>query len=129
MLSQIENEGINIIINNACQTVRQSKTLNTKLLSLEFNIKLIVIEQNEQNEQNVNSQIILNDQLNTNPVVIFNTGSHQVISLNDSIEDLNKIKSELNMFNDFKDEKDNISWDKSIEDIEPGEIVEATLIN
>lgn len=121
-IEQIETNCINIIINNACQTVKQSKTLNHKIKMLESETK-IFIENNNYDENNINK--ILIEQINSD-TIIFNSKSCKIISSSEHI------KKELNVFNDFKDDElrmTGLSWDKSIEDIDPTEIVEATLIN
>lgn len=103
MLDIVDKYNVNIIINNACQTVRQSNSY----------IKRIRLLENE-----VNKQFKL---------LQYETGTNLSELTRSMIQYMPNI--EINQFNDIKDMKDIISWDQEIDKIDPGEIVEAVLIN
>lgn len=127
----LKTQNVNIFINNACQTIRATEYYYENLNKLE-----LLIENKfpnnllEYKELNNNQLIPYNNTQNelvlykcTNEIV-----SNQLITIKDEINSNNII---LNHFNDIKDLdiKDKSSWMQNLEDIDPGEILESTLIN
>lgn len=103
MIVYLKTHNISIIINNACQTIKASPIYYEKLTCVEESIKCLTYEGNISTEANI-------------------TG--------DELIQIGKV-IEFNNFDDVLDIpiKDQSSWVKHIGDIDPGEIMEATVIN
>lgn len=102
---------INGIINNACQTIRQSKQYYQTVGEIETNLKENIIHNNLQIKMYKSNRCILKD-------TVYN---QLVLNMN-----LNSIKT---VFRDIRDNLKESSWDQKIDEISHEEIVEATLIN
>ena len=133
----LKTQNINILINNACQTIRPSKYYYHQLNQLE-NILFDIIGNNLlEYQSNDNILINYNETLNTliSSNILFFKAFHcgeienkLLISINNKIK-LNKIK--LNHFDNIQDIdiKKESSWNKNIDEINPGEILESFIIN
>jgi NAD(P)-dependent dehydrogenase (short-subunit alcohol dehydrogenase family) len=108
--------GINAIINNACQTIRQSNIYVKKVNLLE---KEVSREYNLLQYDQVCGHI--ESAQTTDTEAPDQLCKFQVMK--------NLMKLELNQFNDIRDVRHPISWDQEVDEIDPGEIVEAVLIN
>lgn len=106
-LDSIKSENISIFINNACQTIRASKEYYNKLISFDNNLRLTYPSEYE----------------------IVPSKDIKYIAPSELIDINNNIK--LNKFGDIQDIdiKYSSSWQANLSDIEPGEIMEVTLIN
>ena len=112
MLKIIEQYSINILINNAAQTFRHTenylKTINNLESKLESEFMLL-----SNSAENINSGIC--DMIEGKNCIIVH--SHSDISMH------------IDQFGDIKDYPQDISWNKTLDKINPGEIIEANLIN
>jgi len=119
MLNILENHTFNGIINNACQTIKASEYYYETAKKIEDGLESTMIENN-------------NDILE-NQIVIYNKKKDITILNNTIYNEQQLIKFSLNTkTNDFKDIQDipHInSWEQTIDEITPQEIVECTLIN
>lgn len=138
LINFLQSQNINILINNACQTIKPSDFYFNKMMELEKILrKNIKISDNSNNLtfENKNNLMITNldnkIMLGTNPKTIINC--IQNIELN--FEVINNIildkKIIINKFNDIQDKniKKKSSWTKNIEEIDKNEILEASIIN
>jgi NAD(P)-dependent dehydrogenase (short-subunit alcohol dehydrogenase family) len=116
MLEMLSNYNFNGIINNACQTIKNSEEYYENLKKIETNLEDNVV----QNSLGfLSNQIVLYNQ-KTN--ILSNTiYSDKIVKYTSKLE--------IGSFKDIKDKPHDNSWDKSIDNIKPEEIVEATLIN
>ena len=118
MLKLLDSYNFNGIINNACQTIKASSFYYDTIEKIESSIENDMIENNES---------ILESQL-----VSYNKTTAHVV-LNNTIYNTEITKftlnSKINAFKDLQDIPHSNSWDKTIDEISPEEIVECTLIN
>lgn len=108
MLDIVIKCDINLIINNACQTVRTS---------LDYFKKINLIEK----EASEHSMLLQYNATLSEQQLIHFEDEQQIIEFSE--------KFDLNQFNDIKDVKHSISWDQEIDQIDPSEIVEVVCIN
>ncbi|QKF94525.1 NAD(P)-binding domain superfamily protein [Fadolivirus algeromassiliense] len=130
----LKTQNINIFINNACQTIKPTDyyydTLNKLEMLIQYTIPNNLLEYHP--ELN-NNQLIPYNTINLNNKLILYKPINENIS-NEIIIVTNEIKNNnilLNQFNDIKDLniKDKSSWSQNIDDIDPAEIIESTIIN
>lgn len=143
IIDYLKDKELNAIINNACQTIRPSKTYANKVLTFEKQLYLNKICWNDVNDDNENKET---RQIENNNIVINNyfDSTYQLALTQpdynhknfgyDNNKIVNIMKNEqiyLNQFHDIKDIdiKESSSWNKKIDDIDKGEILEATIIN
>lgn len=118
MLKLLDSHNFNGIINNACQTIKASSLYYDTVEKIEAKIEGVMIE---------NNVAILETQL-----VPYNKTSAPIV-LNNTIYNTEITKftlnTKINVFKDVQDIPHSNSWDKTIDEISPEEIVECTLIN
>lgn len=116
LISFLKKKNLNIIINNACQTIRPSNNYIKKLLLLENHLSLNFLEYDNAH------RLQTSNHCSDNSIII-----HSQIDSNFLID--NKIV--LNNFHDIVDDniKQSSSWNKKIDQIDPREIFEAIIIN
>lgn len=120
LVEYLKDKDICAIINNACQTIRPSEEYKQKIIDLEKQLRLAI--NHETNEFNYSDKTDL---------IKFESNALTTISW-----DLVKVNQIINthgiIFNQFKDiavKKYDNSWHKKFEEIDEGEIMEATIIN
>ena len=142
VINYLKQQKVNIIINNACQTIRPSQTYVEKVLFfekyLEDNYGLEYDSQtaNLLARETSNGSIIINDNNTINQMAINQLipyRSNEIINYNS--QEIEKVLEEnsitFNQFHDIRDMdiKKESSWNKNIESIDPGEILEVNIIN
>lgn len=105
MIENVKYMNINFIISNACQTVKPSEQYQQNILKLEqiLNDKKLIENQVASSDCDIDLRIVKKSNF------------------------ANEIM--LNKFNDVTTDIYDTSWNKHIENIDPAEIIEATLIN
>ena len=118
MLDLLQEYNFNGIINNAFQTIKASDSYYEKVKEIETNLKENIISNNNQITNVGENQIML---YNSNQYILNNT------LYNTQMIKYNNIK--INKFKDIQDKIHDNSWNKKIDELNPEEIVECTLIN
>ncbi len=108
LLDILKEYKINGIINNACQTIKQSKDYYDTVNLIETELKANIIQNNSIQLYKSDRTILMNTIYN-NSIQLYNTGK--------------------TIFKDIKDNLKESSWTQKIEEVTQEEIVEATLIN
>jgi len=109
---------INIFINNACQTIRASGKYHEQINLLEHSIQKDV-------------QLLLPGSTHQELITYAESNNQDLILSNFPSVNLQLSNFKFNQFNDIKDDniRNESSWVKNIEQIDPGEILEAIIIN
>jgi NAD(P)-dependent dehydrogenase (short-subunit alcohol dehydrogenase family) len=114
MIKLLEKYNLNGIINNACQTIKASDYYYSTVKEIESEIKDTVIT-----DVDTHTHIVRYDD---NLTVLTNIKySNQLVKYTRD--------KQTNNFADIQDKPHDNSWDKSINEISPEEIVECTMIN
>jgi len=135
LVKYLIEQKVNIIINNACQTVRPTIKYVKQIQTLEYLLK--------SREQNLLDSIKFNNDLPLIPMIndmakynfldddcgILPYPEWSTLKLLEIERRLKDHDISFNQFYDIKDSRGNSSWHKQIEDIKPGEIVEANFVN
>ena len=131
LIGFLKTQNINIFINNACQTIRASSYYYEQLGLLEKSIDNLIQNNLIQYWSLSDNKLICPYQNNNQQLQVIQyvpTINSQLTIINEKLTSLN-IK--FNQFNDIKDKniKEQSSWQQNIQDIDPSEILEATIIN
>lgn len=119
LIKFLKGQSINILINSACQTIRPSEFYYDQL----FNLERIIASHKPMN--------LIEDISRENQLVLYKGGN---LSVNDLVALDTRITASNIVFNQFHDIRDidikeRSSWRQNLQDIDPGEIMEATAIN
>jgi NAD(P)-dependent dehydrogenase (short-subunit alcohol dehydrogenase family) len=118
MLDLLDSYTFNGIINNACQTIKASSLYYETVGKIEDGLESNMIENNS---SVLESQVVAYGKPSIIPVLNNTVYSTELANFT--------LGTKTNVFRDVQDIPHSNSWDKKIEEISPGEIVECTLIN
>ena len=118
MLDMLSNYTFNGIINNACQTIKNTQTYYDNLQEIETELQ----ESMTHNTLGFLSSAIVPYHNTKLPKILSNTVYTDIVIKTTT-------PMEMSAFKDIKDKPHISSWDQKIDEIKPEEIVEATLIN
>ena len=135
-INYLKYDKINILINNACQTIRMTKTCLDKIIKWDNLVLEIGVD--KYLEKDYINEIVY-DQMDAESydrLVCYNNTARAVLYPNWTNSDMKIIKTVLKnngiIFNNFYDVKDTdykSSWVQTMNELDPGEIMEVNLVN
>ena len=134
----LKTQKINIFINNACQTIRPSNYYYDKLNLLECTINATLSNNLIKYTCDSHNLIEFDSDSNNMQLIPYANNNQIILYKCNTTDELLLVKNKIeildikfNQFNDIKDIniKNESSWNQNIEDIDTGEILEATIIN
>jgi NAD(P)-dependent dehydrogenase (short-subunit alcohol dehydrogenase family) len=140
LIAYLAKENINVLVNNACQTIRPSKEYLNTLGKAEHTLQLAIKDNSTSTSTSALENTIVDTR--TDIAIATNTVSDQLVMFRGSDIDiveysdvqselsLNGINLKLNRYGDIDDiQGRNSTWFKEIDKVDPEEIIEVVTIN
>ena len=135
-INYLKYEEINILINNACQTIRMTQVCLDKIIKWDNLVLEIGFDKYLEKDDIAEIAYDDIDDESYNKLISYNDTAREIMYPNWSDSDLKQIKTILKnsgiVFNNFYDVKDTeykSSWTQNMNELDPGEIMEVSLIN